>query len=217
MDKGSGADWASVSIDPSALPKPMSTLYPAYGEGHNRPLLALTRPVGTFEVDLTTFREGMPVSCKYIDAKKRSYGWFPGIINRIVDNKADIEYDDGTYDYNVPFRHLQFVGKKSKRTFQVEPLPARNAIVLSIPHAREAVAEATRLVAAIEDELQFLQNQFHTAFSTPPKSMCSTPPPVLTTSCTSPSSPTCDDDDDVQFIMEKVGTSRGSEIRPIVL
>ena len=134
MGDESKSERAAVSIDPLSLPKPASTLWPAYGECHNRPVLALSCPVGTFEVDLTLFGEGVPVSC--IDANRRSYGWFPGIINRVVGDRADPDHDDGTYDYGVMFRHLRFLGKKAKSTFHVDPAPARKAIVLSIPCSR---------------------------------------------------------------------------------
>jgi hypothetical protein len=148
----------------------------------------------------------MPVWCKYI-VKRRSYGWYLGIIDRIVGKKADIEYDDGTYDYDVAFKNLQFMGKRTRCMFEVDPLPAPKAIVLSIPHAYEAVAEANRLVQAIEDELKLEQDVSTATFSTPPHSTCSTPPPGVLD----------DDDDEVVFVMEKFGTAGGSADRPIVV
>ena len=158
----------------------------------------------------------MPVSCNYIVAR-RSHGWYPGIISRIVGTKADIEYDDGAYDKGVSFKNLKFLGKREKRTFEVDPLPAPKAIVLSIPHAYEAVAEAHRLVQAIEDE--FDQYVSTSAFSTPSHSRCSTPPVVFDDDdmCCTPPAVFDDDDDKVEFVMERIGTGRGSADRPIVV
>lgn len=103
----SSASIADQSIDPTDLPAYGSTNYPSYGSAHDRPLLALSRPVGDFEVDLTMFKQGMPVSCKYI-VEGKSHGWFRGIIHRIYPDKtADIDYDDGDYDYNVSFQNIR--------------------------------------------------------------------------------------------------------------
>ena len=140
------------SIDAVSLPDHGSTTYPSYGSDHVRPLLALSRPVGNFEVDLTTFKEGMPVLCKHI-VDGQSHGWHKGIIHRIYCNGADIDYDDGDYDYGVSFHNLQHLGVPRKRKFTVEPLPAPEAVVLSIPHAHEAIAHADRLVKRIKSQL----------------------------------------------------------------
>ena len=109
------------------------------------------------------------------------------------------------------------MGKREMRTFEVDPLPAPKAIVLSIPHAYEAVAEAHRLVQAIEDE--FDQYVSTSAFSTPSHSRCSTPPVVFDDDdmCCTPPAVFDDDDDKVEFVMERIGTGRGSADRPIVV
>ena len=183
------------TVDASSLPTPSKTLWPSYGAAHTRPILALARPVGAFEVDLTVFKVGMPVSCKYIDGGHQSHGWFPGIIHRIDGDNADIDYDDGDYGYAVAFKHLRLLGKPAKRKFEVEPLPAPRAIVLSIPHAYEAVAEAARLIRAIGEELGGKFEDTAT-FSTPPQSRCATPSEVTSA-------------DNVEFAMERFGTARG--------
>jgi hypothetical protein len=56
MKAGKRKDFIKVAH----LPDHGSTDYPSYGAGHIRPLLALSRPVGNFEVDLNTFKKGMP-------------------------------------------------------------------------------------------------------------------------------------------------------------
>ena len=128
------------------LPDPVD-VDPAYGAAHCRPILAFTRPVGRFEVDLTTFREGMPVSCMYVVDGVR-VGWYTCIVSRIDGQHADIEYDDGEFEERVPFKRLRMRGKKRKLTFDVAALPLPKAIVLSLPHAREAVEEAERVIEA---------------------------------------------------------------------
>jgi hypothetical protein len=205
------------ALDSSSMPHPVQTFWPSYGSAHDRPVLALSRSIGTFHVDLDTFKVGMVVSCKYVDAKGRSRGWYPCIINRIFDDtqKADIDYDDGAYDYAVPFSRLRLMSNYKSRTFHVPPIPAPPAIVHSISHAREAVMQAMRLNGKIRADLESgLEDRG--AFSTPTHSRSSTPPAVFTVD--SPGSPTNDDDDDeVEFVMEKFGSSRGCASRPIVL
>lgn len=209
-------DSIAGALDPSSIPRPVQTFWPSYGSAHDRPVLALSRSTGTFHVDLDTFKVGMVVSCKYLDAKGRSCGWYPGIINRILDDqKADIDYDDGAYDYAVPFSRLRPMSNYKSRTFHVSPIPAPPAIVLSISHAREAVMQAMRLDEKIRTDLESdLENDG--AFSTPTHSRSSTPPAIFTVH--SSGSPTNDDDDDdVEFVMERFGSSRGCASRPIVL
>lgn len=181
------------SIDPMSLPIPLPASGPSYGEAYNGPVLALARPAGTFHVDLTMFKVGMPVMCQYLRGNK-CYGWFLGIVNRIGDAHADIDYDDGTYDYDVPFKRLRLLSGKTKHTFQVPHLPAPEAIVLSIPHAREAVAQALQVVEAINAHFELKQNDFDHACSTPPhQSRPSTPPAIFTW---------CEEDDEVEFVMQ---------------
>lgn len=260
---------AARSLDPSSLPHPVDTFWPSYGVAHERPVLALSRHVGAFHVDLTTFKVGMPVRCKYLDKRGRSCGWFPGVINRILNDThlADIDYDDGTYDYAVPFKRLRIRSDHTSRTFNVAHIPAPFAIVLSIHHAREAVVRALQLIEMVKAENESNQED-DCAFSTHSHSRSSTPPAVLTFD--SSSYPTDDgegggddkggkraaasddafagkagaaapawkktkrneltalleedifvesasDDDDVVFVMEGVGSSRGSVSRPIML
>ena len=205
------------ALDPSSLPHPVQTLWPSYGSAHDRPLLALSHSSGTFHVDLDTFKVGMVVRCKYLDARGRSCGWYPGVIDRIINDtqKADIDYDDGAYDYAVPFSRLRPMSNYKSRTFQVPPIQAPPAIVLSIGHAREAVMQATRLVETIRVNLAS-RLEDDGALSTPSRSRSSTPPAVFTIH--SSGSPTDDDDDDiVEFVMERFGSSRGCASRPIVL
>ena len=77
----------------------------------------------------------------------------------------------------------------------VDPLPAPEAIVLSIPHAHEAIAHADRLVKRIRYELR----RSHTSdFSTPSRSTSSS-------------------DDEVEFVSEGFSSTRGSSERPIIL
>lgn len=197
MTSVSITDRCIDSIDPVSLPDHGSTTYPSYGSGHVRPLLALSRPVGDFEVDLTMFREGMPVSCKYI-VKDRSHGWFKGIIHRIYKYGADIDYDDGDYDYNVSFHNLRHLGIPKKRKFTVEPIPAPEAIVLSISHAHEAIAHADRLVKRI-------------------KSRLSTPKQSMSQSSVYVSSDDVSSDDEVEFVREGFSSMYGSSERPIIL
>ena len=198
MSSASTADHGIDPIDPDDLPAPGSTDYLSYGAGHHRPLLALSRPVGHFEVDLTTFKQGMPVLCNYI-VKGKSHGWFRGIIHRIYhDQTADIDYDDGDYDYNVSFQNIRHLGVPKKRKFEVEYLPAPKAIVLSISHAQEAIAYAHRLVQAVSvSEL-----------STPPHPMS---PLSFSTSLELSS------DDEVKFVTQGFSATRGSIERPIIL
>jgi len=177
----STAVWASrVSIDPLDLPDPVATLCPSYGEAHTQPVMALSRPVGTFELDLTTFKVGMPILCKYVDNKGLSYGWFPGIISRIVDARVDLEYDNGTYGYDVPFELLRFINNKaSKRTFRVSHLSACVAFVLSTPHALTAALEAFQLVKTIQAEFELNDSSDDDTLSTPSHSRPATPPAIL--------------------------------------
>ena len=200
-------------LDPSSLPHSLPTLCSSYGAAHDRPVLALSRPVGTFHVDLNTFKVGMTVSCKILDTKEHSCGWFPGIINRILDDAqhADIDYDNGTYDYNVPFKRLRIRSNYRARTFNIAHNPLPFAIVLSNNHAREAVARALRLIEKIKAEGEGKQSNDDT-FSTPSHSRPSTPPAVITVR---PISPPTDDDDEVKLVMGRFGSSR--ESRPIVL
>ena len=191
-------------IEPLSLPLPNTTAYPSYGSGHDRPLLALSRPVGDFVVDLTTFKEGMPVLCKYI-VEGESQGWYKGIIHRIYCNTADIDYDDGDSDYKVSFRNLRHLGVPMKRKFTVDPLPAPEAIVLSIPHAHEAIAHAAKLVKRIRYELR---RSHASDFSTPPRS---------TSNFSTPSRSTPSSDDEVEFVSEGFSRTRGSSERPIIL
>ena len=214
----------------------MDTLWRSYGAAHERPVLALPPRVGEFHVDLDVFKVGMVVHCKYLDAKGRSCGWFPGVINRILNDKqlADIDYDDGTYDYGVPFKRLRIRSDHTSRTFNVAHIPAPSAIVLSIRHAREAVVRAMQLIETINPDDKSNQDE-HAAFSTPSHSRSSTPPAVFTfhtSSCITHSrsstppavltfhTSSCiteDTDDEVEFVMERIGSSRGSANRPIVL
>jgi hypothetical protein len=218
-DRGSFYCAPTVSINPSALPEPTATLWTTYGAAHDRPVLALSRPVGTFEVDLTTFRVGMPVMCKH-EVKNRVYGWFPAIINRIVGRTADVDYDDGTYGYNVPFRWVKAKdNNRIKRVFKVSPCQTRQAIVLSIPHAQRAVEDAFNLVQAVRSEWK-LDTASAGVFSTHCNSRPSMPPAIF--SSYAPvvphyRAPNAEEDDEVEFVMEKIGTSRGSQYRPIVL
>jgi hypothetical protein len=154
----------------------------------------------------------MVVRCKYLNAAGRSCGWFPGIINRIMHDaqKADIDYDDGAYDYGVPFARLRLMSEHKTRTFDVAHIPAPTAIVLSLSHAREAVVQAMQLIATIEADLIESDQDDDGAFSTPLQSRSSTPPAIITCSRTN-------DDDEVEFVMERFGTSRGDASRPIVL
>jgi hypothetical protein len=212
-------DSPAGALDLWALPYPGITSGPSYRPCQNLPVLALSRTVGTFHVDLDTFKVGMVVRCKCLDAKGRSCGWFSGMISRIMDDtqKADIDYDDGTYDYGVSFARLRHMGKCKSRTFNVAHIPAPLAIVLSIRHAREAVVQAMQLIETITAEVGSDQDD-DGAFSTSSQhSRSSTPPAVIT--FPSPGSPTNDDDDDdeVEFVMERVGSSRGCANRPIVL
>ena len=194
MTSASSIERPIDSIDPVSLPMYGTTAYPSYGSGHVRPLLALSRPVGDFVVDLTTFKVGMPVLCKYI-VDGKSQGWYEGIIHEIYCGTADIDYDDGDYDYKVPFHNLRHLGVPRKRKFMVDPLPAPEAIVLSIPHAHEAIAHADRLVKRIRYELR----RSHTSdFSTPSRSTSSS-------------------DDEVEFVSEGFSSTRGSSERPIIL
>lgn len=210
-------DSIAGALDPSSMPHPVQAFWPSYGSAHDRPVLALSRSTGTFHVDLDTFKVGMVVSCKYLDDKGRSRGWYSGIINRILGDtqKADIEYDDGAYDYAVPFSRLRPMSNYKSRTFHVPPIPAPPAIVLSIGHAREAVMQAMRLDEKIRADLKRgLEDDG--AFSTPTHSRSSTPPAVFTVD--SSGSPTNDgDDDEVEFVMQRFGSSRGCASRPIVL
>lgn len=210
-------DSTTGALDPSSMPHPVQTFWPSYGSAHDRPVLALSRSTGTFHVDLDTFKVGMVVSCKYLDAKGRSCGWFPGIINRILGGtqKADIDYDDGAYDYAVPFSRLRPMSNYTSRTFHVPPIPAPPAIVLSISHARRAVVQAMQLNEKIQAELESDLDD-DGAFSTPMHSRSSTPPAVFTVHL-SGSSTNDDDDDEVEIVMERFGSSRGCASRPIVL
>lgn len=182
-------DW----IDPIYFPKHGSASYASYGSGHVRPLLALSRPHGDFEIDLTTFKVGMPVLCRYI-VDNKSQGWFQGIIHRINCNTADVDYDDGDYDYNVSLKNLRHLGVPNKRKFTVKPLPAPEAIVLSIPHAYEAIAHAHGLIKRIKCQLNKTQS------FTPEQS-----------------SLYVSSDDEVEFIGESLCSTRGSNERPIIL
>lgn len=169
------------------------------------PLLAFSRPIGDFEVDLTVFKEGMPVLCKYIvDAK--SQGWFKGIIHRIYSNgTADIDYDDGDYDYKVSFKNLRHIGGvPKKRKFVVPHIYAPEAIVLSIPHAQEAVAHANLLVERINNQLKQSRVLSMSLQSTSTS-------PSTSTKCIS------SDDDEVEFVGEGFSDTRGSSERPIIL
>lgn len=182
----SSASTADPSIDPIDLPAHGSTDYPSYGSGHDRPLLALSRPVGHFEVDLTMFKQGMPVLCKYI-VEGKSHGWYRGIIHRIYyDQTADIDYDDGDYDYKVSFENIRHLGVPNKRKFEVEYLPTQEAIVLSLSHAQEAIAHAYRLIDSINCQLKRSQNS-----SGPPRPMS---PPSFSTP------PSLSSDDEVEFV-----------------
>lgn len=186
------ADAISGVIATSSLPHPVDSLCPSYGAAHDRPVLALSRRVGTFHVDFTTFKLGMTVRCKHTDARGRSCGWFPGVISRIVNDAqhADIEYDDGSYDYGVPFKRLRLRSDHTSRvTFNVSHIPAPFAIVLSIPHARQAVAQALQLIHDINSSMQ-LEDDSQASLT---------------------------DDDEVEFVMERVGCLRGSASCPIVL
>ena len=69
-------DSIAGALDPSSMPHPVQTFWPSYGSAHDRPVLALSRSTGTFHVGLDTFKVGMVVSCKYLDAKGRSCGWY---------------------------------------------------------------------------------------------------------------------------------------------
>ena len=156
----------------------------------------------------------MTVLCKFLDVNGRSCGWFPGIISRIVNEaeQADIDYDDGTYDYDVPFKRLRIrsnrTSRKRSRTFKVTHIPAPTAIVLSIPHARKAVEEALNLIKMIGDEMESRTQDEDGTFSTPTNSRPSTPPAVFTSMY---------EEDEVEFVMERNGSSRGCASRPIVL
>eukprot|EP00966_Prymnesium_polylepis_P322455 7378715-Prymnesium_polylepis.1 len=209
-------DSIAGALDPSSMPHPVQTFWPSYGSAHDRPVLALSRSIGTFRVDLDTFKVGMVVSCKYLDARGRSCGWYPGIINRIMNDtqQADIDYDDGAYDYAVSFARLRPTSKYKARTFNVPHIPAPPAIVLSIGHAREAVVQAMQLIETIQANIES-DLEDDGAFSTPSHSRSSTPPAVLTVD--SSDSPTNDADDEVEFVMERFGSSRGCASRPIVL
>ena len=195
----SSASFPDHSIDPIDLPDYGSTDYPSYGSGHDMPLLALSRPVGHFEIDLTMFKQGMPVLCKYI-VEGKSHGWHQGIINRIYyDQTADIDYDDGDYDYKVSFENIRHLGVPKKRKFQVEYLPAPDATVLSLART---IAHAHRLVNSINCQLKRSQNS-----SEPPRPMS----PLLST----PSS--LSSDDEVEFVAQGFSSTRGSYERPIII
>ena len=129
--------------------------------------------------------------------------------------QADIDYDDGAYDYAVPFARLRPMSKYKSRTFNFPHIPAPPTIVLSIGHAREAVVQAMQLIKTIQADFESgLEDDG--AFSTLSHSRSSTPPAVFTVH--SSGSPTNDDDDDeVEFVVERFGSSRGCASRPIVL
>lgn len=204
----------SVDSLPEILP-----LYSSYGSGHCRPLLALSLPCGFFKKELDIFQKGMPILCKYI-VDKRSYGWYTGIIDKIYsDKRADIEYDDGTYDYGVHFKHLRFLAKQRKRTFSVDVPPAPEAIVLSIPHARASIENAHRVVesalmklAADELKKSDLSEDGETWSDDELTCTCASSSSTLTTPCDLDNST-----EEVEFVMQSFDQTRGTVIKPIVL
>lgn len=188
------------AIDTNDLPQPQ-TLWPTYGSGHNRPLLAIPIHKGSKSIDLHQLKTGMVITHNHCK----------GIISRIFSMRgkryADIEYDDGTYEYQVKLNNVKHLGPTDVRSFVTLPLYAPTAIVLSISHARDAISTAQSLVEEIQNQL------LNSPWSTPPNTRSSTP-----TSVDRFDSDDDDSDDDVEITGENLHAGRGATSeRPIVL
>ena len=95
------------------------------------------------------------------------------------------------------------MGVPKKREFIVEHISAPEAIVLSIPHAYQAISHANILIESIRS--QFEQSQ---DLSTPPH---------FSTFSTSILTPNVSDDDEVEFVRQGFSDTYGTRGRPIVL
>ena len=84
-------------------------------ESHKMPsILAINPPENTVrDLDMSILRVGMVVDAQYF-VKKKSYGWYRGIISKIHPSSRgfDVEYDDGGFQQKVPRSHIRVLGNE---------------------------------------------------------------------------------------------------------